>query len=230
MRLISLIPEFVEGIYANQYKPDLATPGRSDLIPWDIDLERQTARLREPISKAARLEFPLRPMVGCVGLAAEGETAPPSTISGAYGGNMDFNEIGEGATVMLPVYQPGALLFVGDGHAIQGDGQAMGNGLEVSMDLEFVVELHKRANLAGPRVETAEYIISMGSQPEFVSSLDRSLQMATTDMIHWLMDVYNVEPWAAHLLIGYQGNYRVVTVAGSMALKIPKHYLPPRRE
>ena len=128
--------------------------------------------------------------------------------------------------MLLPVFQPGALLFIGDGHALQADGEPTGTGIETSMNVEFTVNLRKKARLAGPRVETSEYIISMGSQPEFASSLDRALQMATSDMATWLISDYKLEPWAAHLLIGYQGKYDVVTVAGSMALKIPKKYLP----
>jgi hypothetical protein len=54
------------------------------------------------------------------------------------------------------------------------------------------------------------------------------LQIATSDMANWLTTEYKLEPVAAHLLIGYQGEYDVVTVAGSMGLKIPKRYLPAR--
>lgn len=68
--------------------------------------------------------------------------------------------------------------------------------------------------------------MSIGSQPEFVSSLDRALEMATTDMVNWLVREYKLEPWAAHLLVAFQGQYEVVTVAGSMALRVPKKYLP----
>jgi amidase len=53
--------------------------------------------------------------------------------------------------------------------------------------------------------------------------------MATSDMVDWLVKEYKLEPWAAHLLIGYQGKYDVVTVAGSMALKIPRRLLPQQR-
>jgi acetamidase/formamidase len=90
----------------------------------------------------------------------------------------------------------------------------------------FVVDLAKGAKLTGPRVETADEIISIGSQPEFASALDNGLKMATSDMAAWLAKDYGMEPWAAHLLIGYQGRYNVVTVAGSMALCIPKNRLP----
>ena len=167
-------------------------------------------------------------MLGCVGVAPAGDFAPTSGPAGSYGGNLDYNKIGEGATVMLPVYHPGALLFIGDGHALQADGEPTGTGVETSMDVEFQVEVRKKAGLSGPRVETSNHIISIGSQPEFASSLDRALQMATSDMANWLTTEYKIEPVAAHLLIGYQGEYDVVTVAGSMALKIPKNRLPAR--
>jgi acetamidase/formamidase len=227
--LFSLMPESVEGLYPNRYKDDLVRQGRNNLVPWEIDLERNTVRLKEPVSQAVKLEFPAKPMLGCVGVAPDGDFAPTSGPSGSYGGNLDYNEICEGSIVMLPVYHPGALLFIGDGHALQGDGEPTGTGVETSMDVEFTVDVRKRARLSGPRAETADHIISIGSQPEFASSLDRALRLATSDMANWLSADYKLEPWAAHLLIGYQARYDVVTVAGSMALKIPKKYLPARR-
>jgi acetamidase/formamidase len=227
--LFSLTPEHVEHVYPSSYKADLVRKGRSNLVPWDIDLKRKTVRLREPVSRAIEMEFPARPMLGCIGVAPAGDFAPTSGPSGSYGGNLDYNKIGEGATVYLPVYHAGGLLFVGDGHALQADGEPTGTGIETSMDLEFVVELRKNARLAGPRVETDGEIISIGSQAEFASALDNGLKMATSDMTDWLVGGYGLEPWAAHLLIGYQGHYDVVTVAGSMALRIPKDRLPGAR-
>jgi amidase len=176
--LFSLTPESIEGLYPNRYKEGVAIPGRTNVVPWDIDIKRPIVRLREPVSGATRPEFPAKPI------------------------NLDYNEIGESTLVMLPVYHPGALLFVGDGHALQGDGEPTGTGIETSLDLEFTVDVRKKAALTGPRAETSEHIISIGSQPEFAS---------------WA---------AAHLLIGYQARYDVITVAGSMALKIPKKHLP----
>ena len=224
--LNSLTPEQVEGIYSDHYKQDLVRKGRYNLVPWDIDLSSGMLRLREPTSARVKPEYPARPMLGCIGVAAPGETAPATGISGPYGGNLDYNEIVEGVTVILPVYHPGALLFVGDGHALQADGESLGTGIETSMDLEFSVEVRKGAAPSGPRVETAEELISIGSQPEFASSLDRALQLATTDMLHWLAREYRLEDWAAHMIAGLHGRYQVVTVAGSMALRIPKRWLP----
>ena len=224
--LFSITPADVESVYSNQYKADLVRKGRSNLVPWDIDLAKQTVKLREPKSAKMSMEFPAKPMLGCIGVAPEGDFAPTSGPSGAYGGNLDYNKIGQGATVILPVYHPGALLFVGDGHALQGDGEPTGTGIETSMDLEFTVEVKKGAAPSGPRVETSDELISVGSQPEFASALDNGLKMATSDMVKWLTKDYGLEPWAAHLFIGYQGKYDVVTVAGSMALRVPKAPLP----
>ncbi len=224
--LYSLTPESIEGIYPNRYKPGEIIKERVNVVPWDLDLQRQTVRLREPASAVHKMEFAARPMLGCVGVAPAGDFAPTSSPSGNYGGNLDYNEIAEGATVILPVFHPGALLFIGDGHALQADGEPTGTGVETSMDVDFTVAVRKKVSLAGPRVETGEHIISIGSQPEFASSTNRGLQMATSDMVNWLTSEYRMEPWAAHLLIGYQGRYDIVTVAGSVALRIPKKQLP----
>ena len=167
-------------------------------------------------------------MLGVVGVAPAGDFAPTSAPSDSYGGNMDFNEVREGATLYLPVFHPGALLFMGDGHALMADGEPTGAGLETSMDVEFSTELRKNARLTNPRLENADYIMAIGSQREFVSTLDYALKIATTDMVRWLTEDYKLEPWAAHLMINAVGEYEVVTVAGSMALKIAKRHLPPR--
>jgi acetamidase/formamidase len=226
--LFALTPEYVERLFSGSYKPDLVRKGSSNMVPWDLDIVRNTVHLREPESSRIKFDFPAKPMLGCIGVAAPGDFTPTSGPAGSYGGNLDYNGVVEGATVILPVYHRGALLYVGDGHALMGDGEPTGNGIETSMDVEFSVEIRKNSKLTGPRLENSEHLISLGAQPEFSSSLDRALQMATTDMAHWLIDDYKLEPWAAHTLIAFQGKYEVVTVAGTMALKIPKAALPSR--
>ena len=224
--LFAINPEQAVGLYSNARPRGEALPDRENLIRWDLDLAGNTATLRNPASKVHKMQFATRPMLGCVGVAAPGVFGPTSGISGNYGGNMDYNRIGEGATVVLPVFHPGALLFLGDGHALQADGEPTGTGIETSMDVTFTIALRKRPGVNNPRVETADSIIAVGSQPEFVTSLDRSLRVATSEMVDWLVRDYKMEPWAAHLLIGYQGQYDVVTVAGSMALRLPRSALP----
>jgi acetamidase/formamidase len=224
----ALLPDAIERLYPNSYKPNSVRPNRSNLLLWDVDVARATVKLRDPVSAVSKLEFAAQPMLGVVGVAPAGDFAPTSGPSDNYGGNMDFNEIREGATVFLPVFHAGALLFIGDGHALMADGEPTGAGLETSMDVEFSTELRKGARLTNPRVENADYVIAVGSQREFVSTLDYALRVATTDMARWLVDDYKLEPWAAHMMINAVGEYEVVTVAGSMALKVAKKHLPAR--
>lgn len=226
--LYALAPEQIEGLYPRSFKKGAVVPERDEIVKWSIDLARNKVKLLDPVSKVNPLEFDASPMMGCVGVAAALPFGPTSGISGNYGGNMDYNRIQQGSTVYLPVLNPGALLFMGDAHALQGDGEPTGTGVETSMDVTFTVKLRKGVKIDNPRVETNEWIISVGSQPEFVSSLDRAFRVATSDMVDWLVKDYRMEPWAAHLLIGYQGRYDVVTVGGSMGLRIPKTSLGRR--
>jgi len=224
----SLLPDAIEKLYPNSYKPESVRPGRNNLLLWDVDRAKNTVKLREPVSAVSKLEFAMEPMIGVVGVAPAGDFAPTSGPSREYGGNMDFNEIREGSTVYLPVFHPGALLFMGDGHALMGDGEPTGAGIETSMGVTFTTKLVKGARLTAPRVETATHIISVGSQAEFVSTLDYALKVATTDMVRWLTEEYKMEPWAAHTLIGAVAEYEVATVAGSMGLKIARKHLPAK--
>jgi amidase len=131
----------------------------------------------------ANFKVPVRPMLGCVAVAPGfGSAAPPTGDSGRYGGNMDFNEIVEGATVYLPVAQPGALLYVGDGHAVQGDGELNGNALQTSMDVEFTVDVIPNKPLATPRVESSTHVMAVG----LGGSLEDALRAATAGLAEWL--------------------------------------------
>src|SRR6516225_10116474 len=65
----SLLPEYIETLYPNHYKPDVVRKGRDNILPWDLDLKTNTVKLREPVSGKVTLEFPARPMLGCIGVA-----------------------------------------------------------------------------------------------------------------------------------------------------------------
>src|SRR5437016_8624641 len=107
-------------------------------VRWHLDAEHGVATPEKPAEHLTKYSVPLRPMLGCVAVAPNVAQAAPGTgDSGRYGGNMDFNEIVEGATVYLPVSVPGALLYVGDGHAMQGDGGINGNAGGTSEDVAF---------------------------------------------------------------------------------------------
>jgi amidase len=210
------------------YTEGAVLPARTDLIPFIIDLKAGTAGPKDQLSRRVDLTFTVAPMLGCIGVAPANES-PTSGPAGAYGGNLDYKEIREGATVLLPVSVAGAYLFLGDGHALQGDGEAVGSGIETSLDVQFTVGLRKNAGLREPRVENAEYLISLGARTAINRSLNDALAIANSDMMRWLVEEYGVEPIAAHLLIGHQAKYDVVALSGVMAVKIPKRVLPKTR-
>jgi acetamidase/formamidase len=118
----------------------------------------------------------------------------------------------------------GAYLYVGDGHALQGDGEGLGSGVETSMDVEFTVRVHKRKRIALPRLENAEHIVSIANGTNF----DRSLRAANSDIISWLVSDYGVTEPEAHLLVGSVVQHRIVLFAGSIAAMIPKKFLARR--
>jgi len=168
---------------------------------------------------------PLHPMLGCVAAATGTAQAPPGTgDSGRFGGNMDFNEVAEGATIYLPVSVPGALLYVGDGHAAQGDGELNGNALETSMDVEFTVDVLPRKGLPGPRLESATHIMAMGLD----GSIDAAFRDATGNMAQWLMDDYKLTGSEVAQVLGTAAEYKVSEVAdrnAGVVLKIDKDRL-----
>lgn len=208
------------------YREGAVLPARTDLIPMVVDRQRGTAHPQERLSRRVELTFAAAPMLGCIGVAPGMNEAPTSGPAGAYGGNLDYREVREGATVLLPVSIPGAYFFLGDGHALQGDGEAVGSGVETSLDVEFRVSLKKQAKLTGPRLENAEYIGSIGADTARNPSLNHALELATADMLRWLVEEYRIEPVAAHLLIGHAARYDVAALSGVMAIRIPKAMLP----
>jgi acetamidase/formamidase len=152
-----------DGIVGRALDPEFAVKMKDGFknVRWRLDRQRGVAMPEKATGHLANFTVPVRPMLGCVAVAPGfGSAAPPAGDSGRFGGNMDFSEIVEGATVYLPVAQPGALLYVGDGHAVQGDGELNGNALETSMDVEFTVEVIARKPLMTPRVESATHIMA----------------------------------------------------------------------
>jgi amidase len=120
---------------------------------WKLDRTAGFAMLQKPTERLKDYKVPLAPMLGCVGVAPPGRNQYRSGYLGSFGGNLDYNQVREGVTSYLPVYQAGALLSIGDGHASQGDGEITGQGLETSMDVEFSVDLIRNQLLDQPWAE-----------------------------------------------------------------------------
>jgi acetamidase/formamidase len=158
-------------------------------------------------------------MLGCVAVAPGfGSAAPPTGDSGRYGGNMDFNEVVEGATIYLPVAQPGALLYVGDGHAVQGDGELNGNALETSMDVEFTVDVIPNKPLATPRAESSTHVMAVG----LGGSLEDALRAATAGLAEWLEQDHHLTAPEIAMVLGSAVEYTISEVADRNAGVVAK--------
>jgi acetamidase/formamidase len=211
---------------ANVVDPEVARhlPEQPPRVVWTVDLAQGVASLPTPVPGLEALRLPLAPMLGCFGVAPARGQAISTATSAEHGGNMDYRGFREGVTVSFPVFAPGALLHVGDGHAVQGDGEIAGTGIEISFDVEFTVDLVKGQEIGWPRGENEEYIFTAGN----ARPLDQALQHATTEMVRWLERDWGLDVVAASTLLGQCVEYEVGNVfdpAYTMICKMPKRVL-----
>lgn len=196
-----------------------------DMAFWVIDADNKTVRLRDPVPGLEHLVLPLEPMIGCFGTAPAWGQAISTATSAENGGNMDYRLFGPGTTVWLPVFVPGALFFLGDCHAIQGDGEIVGTGVETSFEVTVTLSVEKGRSIGWPRGETAEDIFTVGN----ARPLDQALQHATTEMARWLTSDYGLDLVAASHLLGQVVRYDVGNVfdpAYTVVCRVGKKWLP----
>jgi amidase len=208
---------------------DKSTPMLNDPAPvqryvWKLDLKQMTGTLALPNSSMKSITVPLAPMLGRVATAPQGEESWGGLWPGEFGGNMDVPDIKEGATVYLPIYHPGALFYFGDGHALQGDGEVCGSGLETAMDVTFQFDLIKKKKIQWPRIENSEYIMTTGS----VRPLIDAFRIAHVEMVSWLTQEYGFDKWEAYQVVSQLGSARIGNVVDPnycVVAKFPKKYL-----
>jgi amidase len=193
-------------------------------VEWDLDMQTGSATLLRADGSPSAICIPLSPMMGCFGVAPDRGQVISSSTSAAHGGNMDYNGFIAGVTVYLPVFSSGGLLFMGDGHAVQGDGEILGTGIEVSFDVQFTVNVLKDKKIYWPRGENTEYIFTVGN----TRPLDQALQHATTEMIRWLQEDYSFDVREIHQLMGQCIEYDIGNVydpAYTIVCKLKKAFL-----
>lgn len=230
VHLNRLVPNRPTGISAQVLAPNVVDPDfvhqlpEQPLVEWNVDVAQGEVSLRSPVAGLESLRLPLNPMLGCFGVAPTLGQSISTATSAEHGGNMDYRGFREGATVYFPVFEPGALFFLGDGHAIQGDGEVVGTGIEITFEVEFTVELRKSEQIGWPRGENEEYIFTAGN----ARPLDQALQHATTEMMRWLERDWNLSVEAASTLLGMCVEYEVGNVfdpAYTIICKLPKKVL-----
>jgi acetamidase/formamidase len=156
-----------------------------------------------------KLKLPIRPMIGVAGVAPV-HGAVLTVDNGAHGGNLDVQEITSGNTVMFRVNHDGAHLFLGDCHAIQGDGEANGMGAtEIAATLTVRVSLETApARLGHPRIETPTHICTLGC----ARPLEDAMRIAFQEMIYWLEDEYGIPATEGYMLLGQIAEARCTQV------------------
>ena len=200
----------------------------SDRVSWRIDVESGKVNLLHDLPGLGSYSLPLAPMLGCIGVSPAGGQAISTATSGPYGGNMDYRGITTGATLYFPVFVDGALLFLGDGHAVQGAGEMAGTGVETSVDVTFEVGLFKSGgarSVAWPRGEDELSIFTLGN----ARPLDQAAQHATTEMVAWLMQRHSLTFEGASVIIGQAADYEIGNMfdpAYTVVCKVPRTALP----
>ncbi|HEY9213728.1 MAG TPA: acetamidase/formamidase family protein [Ancylobacter sp.] len=156
-----------------------------------------------------KVKLPIRPMIGVAGVAPV-HGAVLTVDNGAHGGNLDVQEITTGNTVMFRVNKDGAHLFLGDCHAIQGDGEANGMGAtEIAATLTVRVSLAPApARLNHPRIETPTHICTLGC----ARPLEDAMRIAFQEMVYWLEDEWNIPAPEAYMLLGQIAEARCTQV------------------
>jgi amidase len=191
---------------------------------WVLDTLAGTARLAQPPAALANFTVPLTPFLGVIATAPGAEFTPSSRESGGYGGNMENRFIREGATVLLPVRTRGAYLYLGDGHAAQGDGELTGDAMETSLDVTFSVEIKRWGFHDLVRVDDDEQIMSVGVG----GSLDEAMRRATSDMARWLERDYRLTSTEAALVMGFALRFDIPDVVPpgfGVTARLPKSAL-----
>ena len=193
----SLVVEFLDVRPVNR--------GVATIIPGFGQLIDQ---VRSPVTKVFRVDgdtvhltdriaFPLRPMVGVIGVATDGEELS-NAYAGRHGGNLDDHLHGPGAKVYFPVRQPGGMFAVGDMHAAMGDGEICGTGVEVEGEVTVRFDVLKGKHATWPVTELAGTWVAHGTSS---GDFHEALQAACEEAARLLIDHWGFTPEEAFIFL-----------------------------
>lgn len=218
-------PNGISAVAADARTRMLNDPLPARRFVWQIDQQKMTGTLATPGSRSKTYEIALQPMLGRLAVAPAGEEAFGGLWPGNFGGNMDTADAREGTTVYLPIFHDGAYFYFGDGHALQGDGEICGSGLETTMDVTLQFDLVKGRKIRWPRMEDATDIMVAGSGRPLVDAF----RIAHVELIDWLVSEYGFEKMEAYQVVSQTGSARVANVVDpnyTVMAKFPRRLLP----
>jgi acetamidase/formamidase len=192
---------------------------------YELDRARNTVTFAAT-SVDLRVELPVEPMLGTVGVAPAGGEVRSSLVPDRFGGNMDTPQMRPGTTCYLGVNVEGALFSVGDGHYRQGEGEACGTAVEGAMTTTLLVELVKGRAPAWPRLEDDSSWMTVGSS----RPLEDAWRIGMTELVGWFRELYGLSAMDAYQLLSQitaAPLANVVDANYSAVLKAPKALLPP---
>jgi amidase len=210
-----LIPEF-GGL--------VGTGATAMLNPPLPEMVRKVRVGRDGVHWSDSIVLPYEPFIGTIGVSPEIE-AISSLQPDYHGGNMDLPDVRPGAVIYLPVHRDGGHLFVGDCHATQGDGELTGVALEQRATVTLQIDLIKDWSFAWPRLETSEFIMTIGS----ARPLEDAARIAYRELVRWMTGEYGFDEMDAYMLLSQTGRMRLGNMVDpkyTMGASILKRYLP----
>jgi len=215
-------------INASHYTPMLeAKPLAERFWFYHIDHAANTATFKA-LDSDFSVTIPMHPFFGCIGVAPANGEARSSIVPAEFGGNMDSPEASVGNTVYFPVNVKGGLLYMGDGHAGMGDGEAAGSAIEVPLKARVQVNVIKGRTIEWPQFENDDAIMTVGAY----RPLEDATRIALTELVHWIhrdyglseLDAYELLSKVAKLHLNEMVDPNYVVVAS-----IEKKYLPEKK-
>jgi acetamidase/formamidase len=213
---------------ATHYTPMLETkalPERAWYYPIDAEKKLITFQATDSDFK---VQFPLKPFLGCIGVAPANGEARSSIVPAEFGGNMDAPEVSPGNTLYLPVNVKGALFYFGDGHAAMGDGEVAGSAVEVPMRARFRFDLVKGKSTGWPRFENDHEIMTTG----IYRPVDDAVRIAVAEMVHWMHRDYGLSELDAYELFSKVGKLHLTEMVDPnyvVVASVEKKYLPAKK-
>jgi amidase len=186
---------------------------------WAYDVDG-TCMVFHSRSDRRKVTLPYEPFLGTVGCARP-EEAPHSTVPGRHGGNMDAVENGVGSFLYLPVFVPGALLYIGDAHARQGDGELCGTAVEMSARVRLHIDLIKGKAVRWPMIENTEQVMAVGA----ARPLEDAYRIACREIVWWLQTEQGFELLDAYQLASQAISCRIANVVNpfyTVVARFPK--------
>ena len=236
LHLVDLVPArdwaasaaipFFGGMTGTDRTVNLQPPLPDTTWIYELDLDRNTVAFTARHSDH-RVELPVEPMLGTVGVAPAGGEVRSSLVPDRFGGNMDTPEMRAGATAYLGVNVEGAMFSVGDGHYRQGEGETCGVAVEGAMETTLIVDLIKGRQTPWPRLEDETYIMSTGS----ARPLEDAFRIAHGDLVLWLVEESGLDKLDAYQLVTQISESPVANVCDpnyTFVAKARKEYLPGR--